>query len=91
MIFLKTGSFDRRLRIWSIPKGRVVQWTQVPELISAVAFAPSSEFIIAGLLDGTCIFYNDELKYYTQIELRNKNGKYSSGRKVTGIRFDPSA
>ena len=88
--FFVTGSFDRRLRIWSIPEGRVVQWTQVPELISAVAFAPSSEFIIAGLLDGTCIFYNDELKYYTQIELRNKNGKYSSGRKVTGIRFDPS-
>ena len=41
-----------------------------------------------GLTDGQVIFYySDGLRYFTQVECRNRYGKDKKGRKVTGISF----
>lgn len=64
------------------------QWCHTPEMVSAVAYEPSGRLAVAGLLNGLCVFYQSNvLTYYTQVECRNRHGRLSDGRKVTGISF----
>jgi hypothetical protein len=65
----------------------VAYWSQLPDLITAVAFAPDGKTAMAGVLSGLCLFYETEgLKYQTQIHVRSSRGKNAKGSKVTGIR-----
>lgn len=84
--FFLAGSLDSKLRLWSIPDKSVAFWVQVPDLITAVAFAPDGKTAIAGCLNGLCLFYDTEgLKYQTQVHVRSTHGKNAKGSKVTGI------
>ena len=83
-----TGSFDNKLRVWSIQKNKVVAFRQTPGKVFAASYSPDGSKIVAGMGNGTCIFYNvkeNSLDYHTQIECRNRHGKLSSGRKVSGF------
>ena len=85
-----SGSFDSRLRLWNILEHRVVDWVQVPTLVTCTTFSINGKFAIAGLYDGQCFFYSTQghrLKYVTAIECRNSSGKYRKGRKVTGLQY----
>ena len=87
-----SGSFDSRLRLWNILEHRVVDWVQVPTLVTCTTFSINGKFAIAGLYDGQCFFYSTQghrLKYVTAIECRNSSGKYRKGRKVTGLQYLP--
>lgn len=85
--FFLAGSLDSKLRLWSIIDKSVSFWNQVPDLITAVAFAPDGKTAIAGCLNGLCLFYETEgLKYHTQIHVRSTHGKNAKGSKVTGIK-----
>ena len=87
-----TGSFDSRLRLWNILEHRVLDWVQLPELISAATFTPNGKLAVVGLLNGQCVFYRTDglrLSYMTTIECRNASGKYSKGTKVTGLYYRP--
>ena len=84
--FFLAGSLDSKLRLWSIPDKSVAYWSQTPDLITAVAFAPDGKTAIAGCLNGLCLFYETEgLKYQTQIHVRSAHGRNAKGSKVTGI------
>ena len=84
--FFLAGSLDSKLRLWSIPDKSVAYWSQTPDLITAVAFAPDGKTAIAGCLNGLCLFYETEgLRYQTQIHVRSAHGKNAKGSKVTGI------
>ncbi|KAL8722402.1 MAG: hypothetical protein Q9181_007496, partial [Wetmoreana brouardii] len=84
--FFLAGSLDSKLRLWSIPDKSVAYWNQLPDLITAVAFAPDGKTAVAGCLNGLCLFYETEgLKYHTQIHVRSAHGKNAKGSKVTGI------
>ncbi|KAI4142601.1 MAG: hypothetical protein L6R39_004881, partial [Caloplaca ligustica] len=84
--FFLAGSLDSKLRLWSIPDKSVAYWNQLPDLITAVAFAPDGKTAIAGCLNGLCLFYETEgLKYHTQIHVRSAHGKNAKGSKITGI------
>ncbi|KAL3781735.1 hypothetical protein ACHAWO_002937 [Cyclotella atomus] len=83
-----SGGIDKKLRLWSITDGRVKDWAQTPDVITAVRFTPDGRYAVAGLFRGQVYFYDsDGLKYYTQIACRNRSGRYKIGRKVTGISF----
>jgi WD40 repeat protein len=85
--FFLAGSLDSILRLWSIPDKSVAFWSQLPDLITAVAFTPDGKTAIAGVLSGLCLFYETEgLKYHTQIHVRSSRGKNAKGSKITGIR-----
>jgi len=46
--------------------------------------------VAAGLFFGQVIFFafaNESLRFFTQMDCRNKRGKFSKGRNVTGISF----
>eukprot|EP01083_Nonionella_stella_P071189 191090_1 len=89
-IFL-SGSFDKKIRLWNILDHKVVDWAQTPTMVTSATFSPSGDKCVAGLFNGQCIFYQTNgLKYFTQVDCRNRRGKYSKGRKVTGLSFSPN-
>ena len=84
--FFLAGSLDSKLRLWSIPDKSVAFWTQLADIITAVAFSPDGKTAIAGCLSGICNFYETEgLKFQTQMHVRSAHGRNAKGSKVTGI------
>ena len=84
-----SGSFDKKLRIWNIPEHRVVEWAQTANIVTATALSPDGNMAVAGLYNGQCIFYQTKgLKYFTQVDCRNRHGKYRKGKKVTNLEFN---
>jgi WD40 repeat protein len=84
--YFLSGSFDRKLRIWNIPHHKVVEWTRTPAIVTSAAFSPDGYTAVAGLYQGQVILYHTEqLRYKTQLDCRNRSGKDSGGRKVTGV------
>ena len=83
-----SGSFDNRIRLWNILEHRVVEWAQTAHFVTAVTFSPSGAMVVAGLHHGQCVFYQTNgLKYYTQIDCRNRSGKFKNGKKITGLEY----
>jgi WD40 repeat protein len=88
--YFVSGSFDRKLRIWNIPDHCVVEWAQTANIITAATFSPNGKMAVAGLFNGQCVFYLTEgLRYFTQVDCRNRSGKFKKGKKVTGLKFSP--
>jgi WD40 repeat protein len=86
--FFISGGVDKKLRMWDITDGRVKEWSQAPDAITATRFTPDGKYAVAGLFHGQVYFYEViGLKYYTQIACKNRSGKYAKGSKVTGISF----
>lgn len=86
--YFLSGSFDKKLRVWCIPEHRVTQWAQAPNVITAASYSPDGEMAVAGLHNGRVVFYEAEsLRYFTQIDCRNRYGKHKNGRKVTGVQY----
>jgi WD40 repeat protein len=86
--FFISGGVDKKLRLWDITDGLVKEWSQAPDVITAVRYTPDGKYAVAGLFQGQVYFYEaDRLKYYTQIACRNRSGKHKRGKKVTGISF----
>ena len=84
--FFLAGSLDAKLRLWSIPDKSVAFWVSVPDIITAVAFAPDGKTAVAGCRTGLCLFYETEgLKYQTQIHVKSAHGKNAKGSKITGL------
>ena len=84
-----SGSFDNRIRLWNILEHRVVEWAQTAHFVTAVTFSPNGSMVVAGLHHGQCIFYQTNgLKYYTQIDCRNRSGKFKKGKKITGLNYN---
>jgi len=95
---LLTGCFDKKLRFWDVAQSAVSQRVQCQSFITACRFNQSGDMAVAGLYTGHCVFYQMApygygkaltagMKYYTQIECRNKTGMQKKGRKVTSLRF----
>jgi len=86
--YFLSGGFDKKLRIWSIPDGRVKEWAQAPAMITSAKFTPNGLMVVAGLYHGQVYFYStDGMRYYTQIDARNRHGSQRGGKKVTGLAF----
>ena len=61
-----------------------------PRRITSISFTPDGSMVAAGLFFGQVIFFayaNEGLRFFTQMDCRNKRGKFSKGRNVTGISF----
>lgn len=41
-----SGSIDGKLRIWEVEGGRVVDWTDIREIVTAVCYCPDGKVYI---------------------------------------------
>uniref|UniRef100_A0A6P4A1F3 2-deoxy-glucose resistant protein 2-like n=1 Tax=Ziziphus jujuba TaxID=326968 RepID=A0A6P4A1F3_ZIZJJ len=85
-----SGSIDGKVRIWGIPSCKVVDWTDIREIVTAVCYRPDGEGGIIGSLTGNCRFFyvdDNHLQLDAQISLHNK--KKSPCKKITGFQFSP--
>lgn len=115
--------------MWNIPEqsGRVVDYADVHEMVTAATFSPDGARAIVGTMKGKCRFYQlspgFKLEYEAQIgteyyqdcvhpslrspgsaeqslsrsrevsrraDVKNRRGKTSRGRKITGLQFLPN-
>ncbi|KAJ8557393.1 hypothetical protein K7X08_003018 [Anisodus acutangulus] len=83
-----SGSIDEKVRIWGVPEKRVLDWADVHDIVTAVAYQPNGKGFIVGCISGTCRFYDlneSVLSLNTQVNLHSR--KKSSGSRITGIQF----
>jgi WD40 repeat protein len=87
--YFVSGCFDRRIRVWDIiPDGQVREWAQAPDTVTALTVSPDGQTVVAGLIQGQIFFYEYEgMRYKTQMDCRNRSGKYKNGCKVTGLAY----
>uniref|UniRef100_A0A7N0SW58 WD repeat-containing protein 44 n=1 Tax=Kalanchoe fedtschenkoi TaxID=63787 RepID=A0A7N0SW58_KALFE len=84
-----SGSLDAKVRIWSIPDHRVVDWTDVREMVTAACYTPDGQGALIGSYKGNCRMYStteNKLVQNSQINLQNKKKK-SHQKKITGFQF----
>lgn len=75
--YFVSGSFDKKLRIWNIPEHRVVEWAQTSNIITAATFNPNGNMTVAGLYNGSAIFYQtDGLKSEQQIDCTRTHASF---------------
>ncbi|KAK6936651.1 WD40 repeat [Dillenia turbinata] len=90
-----SGSIDGKVRIWAISDCRVVDWTDIKEIVTAVCYRPDGKGGIVGSMTGTCRFYNlsvlcgsdNHLQWDTQTCLLSR--KKSPLKRITGFQFLP--
>jgi len=84
-----SGCLDKIVRIWDTTKKKVVDYINVQDLITSITYFPSGDQIAIGFHNGKISVYDiiPKLKYNTSFDCRNRFGKYSKGRKVTGLEF----
>eukprot|EP00252_Welwitschia_mirabilis_P005887 TRINITY_DN16480_c0_g1_i2.p1 TRINITY_DN16480_c0_g1~~TRINITY_DN16480_c0_g1_i2.p1 ORF type:complete len:983 (+),score=173.51 TRINITY_DN16480_c0_g1_i2:356-3304(+) len=89
--FFISGSLDKKVRIWSIPDRKVVDWTDLHEMVTAACYTPDGQTAYVGTNKGNCYLYNtsgNKLQEEKQINVQNKKKK-SRGKKITGFQFAP--
>lgn len=85
-----SGSIDGKVRIWEISHCKVVNWTEIKDIVTAVCYRPDGQGGIIGTITGSCRFYSisdNQLQLDARISLHNK--KKSSGKWITGFQFFP--
>ncbi|XP_004503956.1 uncharacterized protein [Cicer arietinum] len=83
-----SGSIDGKVRIWGMREERVIDWTDIRDVISAISYQQDGKGFVVGSITGTCRFYVAAGKYFqleAQIDIRGK--KKASSNKITGIQF----
>ncbi|KAI4366082.1 hypothetical protein MLD38_022005 [Melastoma candidum] len=87
--FFISGSLDGKVRIWSVPDGQVVDWSDFNEMVTAACYKPDGRGALVGSYKGTCRLYDtseNKLVQRSQINLQNRKKK-SHLKKITGFQF----
>ncbi|KAH0433527.1 hypothetical protein IEQ34_027010 [Dendrobium chrysotoxum] len=87
-----SGSIDGKVRIWEIPTCRVVSWTDIKEIVTAVCYHPDGKGVIVGSMMGDCSFYDasdNRLQLDRKVSFGGK--KKSVEKRITGFQFCPGS
>eukprot|EP00850_Spirogloea_muscicola_P007394 SM000037S13529 [mRNA] locus=s37:469792:475336:- [translate_table: standard] len=90
--YFLSGSLDQKLRIWSVPESRVVEWADAREMITAGTYTHDGQRAVIGSYRGTGRFYKAEghkLRLEGQVDVRSTRGRNVVGKKITGIHCLP--
>ncbi|KAK4363808.1 hypothetical protein RND71_019049 [Anisodus tanguticus] len=66
-----SGSIDGKIRLWEVHGCRVIDWTDVKEIVTAVCYCPDGKGGVVGYMDGNCCFYD----VISVLSINSKNGK----------------
>ncbi|CAG7900903.1 hypothetical protein HID58_024990 [Brassica napus] len=94
-----SGSIDGKVRIWDVSHCRVVDYTDVRDIVTAVCYRPDAKAAVIGSITGNCSFYhllgtftplqNNQLQMDREINLSHGKKKVPSKR-ITGLKYFPS-
>ncbi|KAK9684183.1 hypothetical protein RND81_10G192300 [Saponaria officinalis] len=85
-----SGSLDAKVRVWSVPGRRVVDWTDLHEMVTAACYTPDGQGAAVGSHKGLCRMYSitdGKLNQLSQFDIQNK--KKAAPKKITGFQFMP--
>ncbi|XP_004245475.1 uncharacterized protein [Solanum lycopersicum] len=86
-----SGSIDGKIRLWEVHGCRVIDWTDVKEIVTAVCYCPDGKGGVVGSMDGNCHFYDvigNQLQMGSQVCLPGK--KKLARKRITGFQYCPS-
>nr|GMD07466.1 WD repeat-containing protein 44-like [Ipomoea batatas] len=88
--YFVSGSVDGKVRLWEVHRHRVIDWTDVKEIVTAVCYSPDGKGGVVGFMDGSCRFYDvvdNCLQMGSQVCLHGK--KKLSQNRIVGFQFCP--
>lgn len=83
-----SGSIDGKVRIWGTSKGRVLDWADAGDAVTALCYQPDGQGFVVGSLRGTCNFYEakgDLVELTAHILIHRSKKSYTN--RITGIQF----
>ncbi len=89
-----SGSIDGKVRLWNVPDATVNSWVDIHDMVTALNFNIDGSKAVVGSMRGKCRFYslgaNNSLEYEASLDVKNKHGHNSRGRKITGLTYAPN-
>ncbi len=89
-----SGSIDGKVRLWNVPDATVKSWVDIHDMVTALNFNSDGSKAVVGSMRGKCRFYslgaNNSLEYEASLDVKNKHGHNSRGRKITGLTYAPN-
>ncbi|XP_074285995.1 uncharacterized protein LOC141611366 [Silene latifolia] len=85
-----SGSLDAKVRVWNVSGRRVVDWTDLHEMVTAACYTPDGQGAAVGSHKGNCRMYSitdGKLNQLSQFDVQNK--KKAAPKKITGFQFMP--
>ncbi|CAN0908886.1 Uncharacterized WD repeat-containing protein C3H5.08c [Linum grandiflorum] len=86
-----TGSVDGKVRIWEVSGCHVVCYTDIREIVTAIAYRPGGEGAVVGTMSGNCIFFEiiDNKMRHDAVVCSQGRTKLP-GKRITSFEFSPS-
>ncbi|CAN6856297.1 unnamed protein product [Brassica oleracea] len=87
-----SGSIDGKVRIWHVSRCRVVDYTDVRDIVTAVCYRPDAKAAVIGSITGDCRFYlilDNQLQMDREVSLTHGKKKVPSKR-ITGLEYFPN-
>ncbi|CAH8384850.1 unnamed protein product [Eruca vesicaria subsp. sativa] len=87
-----SGSIDGKVRIWDVSRCRVVDYTDIRDIVTAVCYRPDAKAAVIGSLTGNCRFYHildNQLQMDREVNLSHGKKKVPSKR-ITGLEYFPN-
>ncbi|KAG7584613.1 WD40-repeat-containing domain [Arabidopsis thaliana x Arabidopsis arenosa] len=86
-----SGSIDGKVRIWDVIRCRVVDYTDIRDIVTAVCYRPDAKGAVIGSMTGNCRFYHifdNQLQMNQEINVHGK--KKVTSKRISGLQFLPS-
>ncbi len=58
-----SGCLDKYIRIWSITKNKVIDYTNIKEYITSISYLPTGDMLVVGTHNGRCSVYDCQVKF----------------------------
>ncbi|KAI3731376.1 hypothetical protein L1987_62564 [Smallanthus sonchifolius] len=88
--YFVSGSIDGKVRIWSVSGCQVVDWIDIREIVTAVAYSPDGKGGVIGSMTGCCSFFSlsgNRFQLEASVSLNSK--KKSPCKRIIGFQFCP--
>ncbi|KAF8049093.1 hypothetical protein N665_2295s0003 [Sinapis alba] len=88
-----SGSIDGKVRIWDVSRCRVVDYTDVRDIVTAVCYRPDAKAAAIGSMTGNCRFYHildNQLQMDREVNLLHGKKKKVPSKRITGLEYFPN-
>lgn len=88
-----SGSIDGKVRLWDVSRCRVVDYTDVRDIVTAVCYRPDAKAAAIGSITGNCRFYHildNQMKMDREVDLLHGKKKKVPSKRITGLEYFPN-